>query len=239
MKYREFPLLRGNYQYPVWNRAMEVASIGVYFAIAMLFIWELGKGLTALALGRVAGGELAFCLIAIGLPLLAYVAADLVSGLVHCAADNFGRETTPIFGTAFIKPFRDHHRDPTAITRHDFIEANGNSCLVNLLVVVPTYLFVPLTTNAWGMAWGSFILAFTICIVLTNQIHKWAHMPKPPLGILTLQKLGFVLTPTTHQVHHTTPFDRYYCITNGWLNPWMDKLGVFEWMVRVGKRYGG
>ncbi|EQA44581.1 kua-ubiquitin conjugating enzyme hybrid localization domain protein [Leptospira broomii serovar Hurstbridge str. 5399] len=57
---------------------------------------------------------------------------DFISGFVHFLGDSFGNERTPYIGKVFIFPFREHHADPKGITRHDFVETNGNNCLVSL-----------------------------------------------------------------------------------------------------------
>src|ERR1700758_153743 len=75
--------------------------------------------------------------------LLGYLAADLVSGLVHWAADTWGSVDLPILGPAVLRPFREHHRDQLAITRHDFVETNGNNCLISLPVLGLAIWLVP------------------------------------------------------------------------------------------------
>ena len=70
---------------------------------------------------------------------MGWLVADFSSGFVHWLGDTFGTEEMPVLGSAFIKPFREHHVDPKGITRHDFIETNGNNC-----IVVCLFLYVPM-----------------------------------------------------------------------------------------------
>lgn len=238
MRSRAALLLGTNYHYPVWTRLMEITGIAAYVGYGSLLAGETMRGYEhILASSLAAGIATGVAFIVVG--LVAMMTADFVSGVVHCAADNFGHEKTPIFGVAFIRPFRDHHRDPKDITRHDFIETNGNSCLVNLTVLVPTYyLAVGSTHGIFPLLASVFVLMFTVMIVLTNQVHKWSHQDAPPRLIVRLQKAGVILSPENHQVHHTPPFDRNYCITTGWMNSLTERTRFFAWMVRTVKGSG-
>jgi ubiquitin-conjugating enzyme E2 variant len=226
------PLLGSNYHYPVWNRLMELGGIALYGLFALL----LGGELVSMAL-RPDDADLTWLAAAWLLPIiiLAFLAGDFASGFVHCAADNFGHPTTPVFGVAFIRPFRDHHRDPLDITRHDFVETNGNSCIVNLTVVVPAYFALGGEPSLGKLLLGALALLFTVSIVMTNQIHKWAHSPRPPWAVSMLQRYGVILSPDNHAVHHTSPFDKNYCITTGWMNGIIERVGFFAWLVRTFK----
>jgi Lipid desaturase domain len=50
----------------------------------------------------------------------------------------------------------------------------------------------------------------------------------PPRFVGHLRKFWLVLTPEHHDIHHTAPFDRNYCITSGWWNPILERVKLFQ-----------
>jgi plasmanylethanolamine desaturase len=157
----------------------------------------------------------------------AMIVADFMSGLVHWGADTWGTVETPLLGGSLIRSFREHHVDPKSITQHDFIEANGNSCLV-LLPVVALALVMPIAPAApWGLFAATFLGILCFFLAATNEIHKRAHQDTPPPLFRALQRLHVILPATIHDIHHQSPFARYYCITTGWLNAPLTAIGFF------------
>jgi len=171
--------------------------------------------------------------------LLGILAADVLSGLVHWFCDSVFEEETPIIGRLIIHPFREHHRDPVAMTRHGFLEVSGNTCLA---------LTPPLALAGWGLASPAadrvasllaheFVLAFAFAAFWTNQLHKWAHMPAVPHPVAWLQRAGAFLRPERHARHHRLG-GRAYCVLTGWANAPLDRVGFFAGIERVMRALG-
>lgn len=165
--------------------------------------------------------------------LTGYILADFVSGFVHWLGDTWGTTKTPVFGKSFIRPFREHHVDQTAITRHDFIETNGQNCLASLFILIPANLLLPETWSAISLFLYTVFASTSLSVFGTNQFHKWAHLPKAPPVIAWLQERRLILSPKHHTIHHHNPFDRYYCITVGWLNPLLSHIRFFRKLEHV------
>jgi plasmanylethanolamine desaturase len=216
------PESKAPYKYARSHRFLEVCGLGVAVALmtttATLAIRGLPEGGVWLA----------------GLSLFAGLClADVGSGVVHWSADTYGSPTMPIFG-GFVRTFREHHADQVAITRHDFIETNGDGCIFTSPVHIALLLLVEdpfALTCVFGVFFGSYF---------NSQIHKWAHSAERPRLVRLLQRSRFVLSPSHHSNHHAGPHLSHYCITTGWMNTLLDGIGFFrklEWLLhKIGIR---
>ena len=216
IRQRDRRALREAYSRAVRN--FEIASIAGY---ALVMAWLLTRIAPRIA-------ETPF--LAIAAFMVGFIAADFGSGFVHWTADTWGTPEWPIIGKALIRPFREHHVDQKEITRHDFIETNGNNCFISS----PAAAIAALLPD--GTVW--FFLAamtFAMCLAIfgTNQFHKWAHMDTPPWYAQALQRANLILPPEHHAVHHTSPYAKYYCITVGWLNEGLFRLRFFQILEKI------
>ncbi|HZN95177.1 MAG TPA: fatty acid desaturase family protein [Myxococcales bacterium] len=211
--------LAGGYSRSI--RRLEVASIGALFAVMAAAVYRLWEHVPANPWLML----LAVC--------SAYLGADLLSGVVHWMGDTWCSPSTKWLGPTLVRPFREHHVDEKAITRHDFVETNGNNCLVSLPGVLLA-LVVPLNRGWLGIFVAVFLVALVFWVLMTNQFHKWAHLDSPPAWIAFLQRWHLILPPAHHAIHHSAPFNRYYCITVGWLNRPLQVIRFFpamEWLI--------
>lgn len=206
--------LFGRYDYPVSHRVLELASLTAFVVLAALVLVRVGR---ALADG-VSGGQAA-AMAAGG--VLALMVGDLASGIVHFLFDQFGSPETPVIGQKFVKPFRDHHDDPVAMTKGDFIAVNSDNLLVSLPVLVLALTVVDVRRHP---AVGVFVVVLVAVVAMTNQIHKWSHTPTVPSAVAFAQRHGLILTIPHHDGHHSAPYDRHYCIALGRMDWLLDPI---------------
>jgi len=200
------------------QRPIDVAAAGAFALLGLCVAWRLATDIDSSARGA---------LVALA-AVLGWLAADFLSGLAHWAGDTWGSTRTPLVGRWFIHPFREHHSDPAAMTRHDFIETNGSSCIAALPLLGVAAL-LPVDDSAAAFAHA--LLFFTaLGMLVANQCHKWAHVEPSRLGRLVrgAQRLRLVLSPEHHRQHHAPPFDSHYCTASGWMNLPLNATGFFR-----------
>ena len=167
-------------------------------------------------------------LVALAVPL-GIVGGDFISGIVHWAADTYGSEDMRLIGPSLVKPFRLHHIYPRDICTHGLVETTGNVCILAVPALSVSLYLMWLKPDSVFLAFSAVSFALmAAATVATNQFHKWAHQESPSAFARWLQRKRLVLEPQHHKQHHTQPFDINYCITNGWLNPVLNRLKFFR-----------
>ncbi|KAG8223253.1 hypothetical protein J437_LFUL001529 [Ladona fulva] len=80
---------------------------------------------------------------------------------------------------AFIRPFREHHIDPTSITRHDFIETNGDNFMLTipfLALITWDFLTLPEDQLQHKFSWICYLFLLAIFVAMTNQSRMFDKM---------------------------------------------------------------
>ena len=165
--------------------------------------------------------------------------ADFASGVVHWACDTWGNERSAWFGDSLIRSFREHHRSPTAMLAHDWIEVNGEVASAAAAIFVLLLAGAPAGWLQEHPGWYALVWTTVSVGALSNQFHQWAHAPVPPRLVRALQRYGLVLSMRRHAPHHRSPCIHRYCISTGWLNPSLDAIGFWRGLERAIQRTTG
>lgn len=209
-----------------WERATggDVVAVGVLAALLAPFVYRT-------AVAAVAGGHAAALVVAL---VLGVLASDFITGFLHWFADTFFAEETPLIGRTLIEPFREHHRDPLAMTRRSFLRMSNANVVATTVMLVAVWcgrgVFASRPPSVFADA---FIMSLAGALWLTNELHKWAHVARAPRPVAWIQATGLILTPARHARHHTGSHGREFCVTTGWLNPILDRTGAFTAAERV------
>lgn len=194
-------------------RRVEIAALVVFPLLALGLLSRVWSSLTSPA----------YALFAI---LTGFVAADFISGISHWCFDTWFSPETPVIGRSFVRTFREHHVDPKAICRHDFLETNGSNMIAGGIIVLVGHAI-----ESAGEEFGAAVLLVAAVLAsVTSQIRKWAHADRVPRVVAWMQERRLVLSPRAHDAHHRAPYDRAYCITFGWLN---DPLRIVRFFTSV------
>lgn len=162
----------------------------------------------------------------------AILLADLTSGIAHWGFDTWGSTDTPVFGF-LIRSFREHHVDAAAMTKHDFVETNGDNSMATIPMFAILALMPITSSGLTSVSVHFFVITYALFIAFTNEFHKWSHQAKPsPIAKFCMSN-HITLTPKNHRIHHSGDHDSAYCITVGWLNPFLDAIDFWRKFERL------
>lgn len=140
------------------------------------------------------------------------VMTDLISGLLHVVLDNpRSLALAPIRGLA--QGFQRHHQNPNNIYEMPLYQH------LYVMHMPLTFLYVAvLPFHDAGMY--IVFLSMVFWLHLMQMAHLWAHLPpeRVPGVVRALHSTRVLLTKPKHDLHHTPPYDKDFCIMTGICN---------------------
>lgn len=182
--------------------------------------------------------------------LIAWYMADLLSGLTHMYMDY--RPCTPGVGLAdmfhysgsresaeyqalrrrvlpqispferLVYDFKNHHPRPDALGRRPFLVQIGSTVL---FAGLPASLLL----NAFAILFSppGWLIAFAVVLIvggtLAQYFHGTLHRDDNPWIIQAMRRVGLLMTPQAHALHHAT-LRRDFATNTGWSNPVVNRL---------------
>jgi hypothetical protein len=137
---------------------------------------------------------------------------DLISGLLHVILDNpRSLAIPPIRGLA--QGFQRHHQNPSNIYEMPLYQH------IYVMHMPLTFLFLAVLPfqNA-GMS--VVFLGMVVGLHVMQMAHLWAHLPaeRVPRTVRLLHGARLLLRKRQHDLHHTVPYDKDFCIMTGMCN---------------------
>ena len=189
-----------------WTRALEAGSIAAAVA------------LVALNAARFAAEPR---LLAWWLPLVlaaGALAADFASGIVHWTADTWGRESLPVFGIRFLRPFRIHHVNPDDLVRARLHRLQRRRGAARLPAAARRRGWSRSSRSCSGRP-ACFTAAFGAVSLPTNQVHQWAHHAAARRASSPgCSGAAVILSRAAARGPPRAPYTTRYCIATGWCN---------------------
>lgn len=209
----------------------------------------LGAFLLSLAM-NVAAMIAAFDGLVIPALLLGWYLADATSGLVHMYMDYrpcpAGRRLDEPFFYAgsreseeyralfrqrmasinaferLVYDFKNHHPRPDALGRRSVWRLVGSTVIVAALplTLAMNALAWLASPPGWLLALGT---AFLIGGAFAQYFHGTLHRAENPWFVNALRRIGLLMTPAAHQLHHDT-LQQDFATNCGWSNPVINRL---------------
>ena len=158
---------------------------------------------------------------------LAVIVQDFLSAVLHIWLDRLGTPSTPVVGR-MVAGFRRHHAEPAAIVGHGAVGNLTDTAWFSLLMALLAF-GVPLEHWAARFA-AEVLLGVSVFSLVTQQVHAFAHHPRPPGWVRLLQRCRVMIPPHVHARHHRGTHDSHYAVLNGWTNSLIDRLRLAEWL---------
>jgi hypothetical protein len=182
--------------------------------------------------------------------LAAWYIADLLSGLTHMYMDyrpctpNIGLDRLFHYGGSreseeylalrdsvmprvspferLVYDFKNHHPRPDALGRRPFLVQIGSTIL---FVSVPISILLNLLCLAVGVP--GWLVAGAIVLLtggtLAQYFHGTLHRADNPWIVDAMRRIGLLMTPQAHAVHHET-LRRDFATNTGWSNPLVNAI---------------